>query len=456
MKRFLILFALSFLQISLYASSQLSAVIQGQVLNAKSKYINLQFQNSPLDDTLQTIQIELNEKGQFYHELPIVRALEAFIFNTTIYLEPEENLELVFDYNTKKLVRYNSKYDNMNYLEGFKLMFQSEKENRKKHIINDSEAEYIKFEDELAKAKVRYLESFIEKHKLSITFVARQNAIYKYTAINNKYEYANNYQFYTQKKKKLSDNYYDFMKINVFSEENLISVPDVYRFAMNYYRYMLNENAKPMNSNEELMDYEFFTANNIFTGRVKNVILTKVFLNILDTYPFTSAKRFISIYMSNVYVEEYRKLVDKKIAEVSVATYKSPAYDFELQDQNGKPVKLSDFKGKKVYLNFWASWCKPCLEEIENHNLIQEKMNEDLITIMVSVDTDLNAWKKVLNKYRPAIVQLNMSGMNNVVGKNYNLKNIPKSLLINIDGIIIQEDVPVPSNPKIFEYLKVN
>jgi len=131
--------------------------------------------------------------------------------------------------------------------------------------------------------------------------------------------------------------------------------------------------------------------------------------------------------MSSVYSNEFRAYIDKKIQQASVGIDNSTAFDFLLKDKNGNNVQLSDFKGKVVYLNFWASWCLPCLAEIENHNQIQQQYKDkDFITIMVSVDEDLKAWKKTLSKYDKQIIQLNMKGMKNETAKMYNLKNISK------------------------------
>ena len=50
------------------------------------------------------------------------------------------------------------------------------------------------------------------------------------------------------------------------------------------------------------------------------------------------------------------------------------AYNFTVMDKDGKEVKLSDFKGKKVYINVWASWCGPCLREIPELEKVYQKV----------------------------------------------------------------------------------
>ena len=67
-----------------------------------------------------------------------------------------------------------------------------------------------------------------------------------------------------------------------------------------------------------------------------------------------------------------------------------PAPDFTLQDLEGKPVKLSDFRGKTVIVDFWATWCPPCIFQIPELNKLWQAHREraDVMVIGVSVDVD--------------------------------------------------------------------
>ncbi|MEE9165983.1 MAG: TlpA disulfide reductase family protein [Candidatus Neomarinimicrobiota bacterium] len=69
-----------------------------------------------------------------------------------------------------------------------------------------------------------------------------------------------------------------------------------------------------------------------------------------------------------------------------VAGTKAP--DFTLTDLEGDSVSLSDFKGKVVILNFWATWCAPCREEIPGFIDLQTKYEDDIVILGISVDED--------------------------------------------------------------------
>jgi peroxiredoxin len=66
-----------------------------------------------------------------------------------------------------------------------------------------------------------------------------------------------------------------------------------------------------------------------------------------------------------------------------------PAPAWKLKDVDGNPVTLSQFKGKVVVLDFWATWCPPCRTEIPGYVALQKKYADDgLVVVGISVDTD--------------------------------------------------------------------
>ena len=79
-----------------------------------------------------------------------------------------------------------------------------------------------------------------------------------------------------------------------------------------------------------------------------------------------------------------------------------PAQDFPLT-LNGKPAYLSDLRGKVVLLNFWASWCQPCIEEAPSLNLLQQRiapLGGTVLGVNVGVDDGVDAYQKFLSDYQ--------------------------------------------------------
>ena len=106
------------------------------------------------------------------------------------------------------------------------------------------------------------------------------------------------------------------------------------------------------------------------------------------------------------------------------------AYNFTVMDKDGKEVKLSDFKGKKVYINVWASWCGPCLREIPELEKVYQKVFKNQNPSDKSKDVIL-AKAKELNLTYPVLFDVNDRFL-----INYGIRSFPSHVFINSDGTI--------------------
>ena len=117
------------------------------------------------------------------------------------------------------------------------------------------------------------------------------------------------------------------------------------------------------------------------------------------------------------------------------------APDFELKTLDGETVKLSDYKGKVVILDFWATWCGPCRRGVPDLVDIQSQFNDDIIIIGISLDQ-----QNTLNQLQPFIDNYNINYpvvlWNEKVISDYgNISAIPTSFIINQDGEIVNKFV---------------
>ncbi|MDF2516328.1 MAG: AhpC/TSA family protein [Sphingobacterium sp.] len=113
------------------------------------------------------------------------------------------------------------------------------------------------------------------------------------------------------------------------------------------------------------------------------------------------------------------------------------APDFTLTDAAGKTVKLSDFKGKFVLLDFWASWCGPCRREMPFLKAAHEQYKSPDFTILsLSIDTDAAKWRKALEEEKMSWPQLLDDGKQQA-GTLYNVQFIPMNFLIDPSGKVL-------------------
>lgn len=126
------------------------------------------------------------------------------------------------------------------------------------------------------------------------------------------------------------------------------------------------------------------------------------------------------------------------------------AIDINFTDADGKPHKLSDFFGKVIYIDVWASWCGPCRKEIPHiarHYTEYYKGNDKVMFLSISVDEDENAWKKAMEKDKPLYSQFRASGEDHqALTDAYGIGGIPRFMVINADGTIYNADAFRPSD----------
>jgi len=114
--------------------------------------------------------------------------------------------------------------------------------------------------------------------------------------------------------------------------------------------------------------------------------------------------------------------------------------NFTLKDLDNKPVKLADFKGKVIVLDFWATWCGPCKLEIPGFIKMQNTYgSQGLQTIGISVDDKLDALKPYAAEYKMNYLVLQGLDHDDVQDAFGPLLGIPTTIVIGRDGTICRK-----------------
>jgi peroxiredoxin len=138
-------------------------------------------------------------------------------------------------------------------------------------------------------------------------------------------------------------------------------------------------------------------------------------------------------------------LQQKKSVEFNEGIVGKPSINFEFKSTKGEQKKLSDFKGKVVLLDFWGTWCGPCVGEIPNLVKAYEKFKEKGFEI-VSISSDLMMQTKTEEEFKSFTQEKNMSWTHVLDDKNktihtlYNIAHWPTLYLIDQNGTIIKNE----------------
>jgi len=138
-----------------------------------------------------------------------------------------------------------------------------------------------------------------------------------------------------------------------------------------------------------------------------------------------------------------------------------PAPDFTVQDSD-RIVSLSQFHGKIVVLNFWASWCPPCVEELPSLMAMQKELQDKGVVVLgISVDTDLGDYNKFLKDHNVNFLTVRDPGQQNAKGvvapvsAKYGTYKFPETYIIDRNGVVRRKIIgPVNwTQQEMMEYL---
>lgn len=145
----------------------------------------------------------------------------------------------------------------------------------------------------------------------------------------------------------------------------------------------------------------------------------------------------------NVKSSTYGRVVERYTKMPNVPEIGEPFVDLILPDITGEKVKLSDFKGKYILVDFWASWCSPCRSQNPVLKRLYEKYKISNFEILsVSIDDKKDRWTKAVKDDKLTWINvLSEGGRTSEAGQLYGINSLPDNILINPDGIIIRRNI---------------
>ena len=131
----------------------------------------------------------------------------------------------------------------------------------------------------------------------------------------------------------------------------------------------------------------------------------------------------------------------------------STAPDFTVQDSD-RTVRLKDLRGKIVVLNFWTTWCEPCIVEMPSLARLQKQMGSTVTVLAVSTDDDGDAYHKFLKKYD--IQFLTVNDPQKKSAEIYGTTGQPETFIIDPSGVLRRKFIGAVdwTSPEIVEYLQ--
>lgn len=132
--------------------------------------------------------------------------------------------------------------------------------------------------------------------------------------------------------------------------------------------------------------------------------------------------------------------------------------DVELQGLDGRMFKLSELKGKVVYLDIWASWCGPCRQQFPAAKALKEQLSKkekkDIEFLYISIDNTETVWKLAVEELGiEGVHGLSKGGWGSEVTAKFGVNSIPRYLIFDKKGKVVDGNAPRPSDPRLLEIL---
>ncbi|GAB2794512.1 hypothetical protein GCM10027275_44520 [Rhabdobacter roseus] len=198
--------------------------------------------------------------------------------------------------------------------------------------------------------------------------------------------------------------------------------------------------------------FEMIENSEIFGEYYRNRLLSKELKLIISRFPSDEYikyyKKFKVIVKDSLLINHIESEFRSKLLVNNNASY---FFDKSLNKFTLKDLKTKH-AGKIIYIDFWASWCAPCRAEMpESKQLSEEYTKKGVNFVYVSIDDNAAAWERASKQIGipDASSYLLPSSKNSTIAKQFNISTIPRYVLIDKDGKVIDADAPRPSDPKI-------
>ena len=420
---------------------------------SERRSVAFEYQQTPIYYKPVTIEAPLDEKGGLAVELPFTEAKMVSVHlddKVKLFLEPGDQLHLDADLlDLPQSLRFSGQgAANNQFIASLRSRFPDYLRIDYKDLAVNA---FRKIIDQRRSELEFFLDEGCNQYQLTSTFVDYYRAEIAYEWAEEIVSYPRNYERQNGRKNEaLPEDYYDALNPVELVDETAIGTTHYHRFLeRNFQRHFFRlweerwnqSNIEQMPAEEPKAFTETYSdynqAKRVLHGKVLYFFLAGEIIEDFQQGRFDQGEQRLAEFLQDNPYPEYTEVVEEVMRETAQLKPGQPAPDFTLDDLQGQSVSLSDFKGQAVFLDFWASWCGPCIGAVPHlEELKQRTRDQKVVFLNISLDS-ADEWHQAVDEHGLTGVHVRSpGGWLAAVAQLYQIRGIPTYLLVGPDGLL--------------------
>lgn len=386
-------------------------------------------------------ELEVNAQNNFDLSLNLSEpAIGVFKYGkekVKVYLEPGDLMQIKFSGNNfMKSLQFAGKGSaHNNYLKEREMKFSQMEKDARKQAETMNENHYNSLLEKIKTEKNGFLKSsrFAPQFSDRFKIFAQVDIDYWTAYLRLNYPWEFGFSNNMDGAKKMPKSYFDFLQALPTSVEGALPNSNYSYFLDQFMEHQSEQTENAELSSNQLIE-KYLTGESAAYFKAKKLSIA------CKRGRAKKEGEHIKLFIENNSYEIYNDVLRLVYNEAKGLQVGMEAPNFTLSDIEGKEVVLSELKGKVIYLDFWATWCSPCLMQMKNSKSWKSKFkNKEVVFLYLSLDKNKTAWEAYVKNNGTQGIHLIASGgdvYKTQIAKLYKVKKLPAYFLIDKNGKI--------------------